>query len=1023
MIEQEEQESNYQPTPKRLKLSTRAAIPPPPPIQGMTTLPGEGATFENSISLDSDDEDFMDELLLSEQQALLSSTAKPTMVDLEEELRLAQEEEIELNRTMIDMLMKQGSEIEKESLLHKIKDIKLNIENIKQRMNSKSPSDHNISPFLPDQNNNNRSIPENHTPNVTVIEDDDEDEIYIDETKSVEPVIKSHFFPSQPHPPSAPSAKPQLKLSLSSHFTTQSRLSAPSSSASPQSSMPIISFHNNNRSTLDTASSNRPTPPPHPFFSDSNNRPTPPRSTFANNAAGHFGPSSSSSSSSSVQDTIDLLSSQGSLPDLPSSQPDFPWTRDVRKALVHNFKLAEFRPNQLEAINTTLNGEDVFVLMPTGGGKSLCYQLPAIIQRYKRHGVTFVVSPLLSLMQDQVQQLVDGKGIAAGMLNSAVTASQKNFIYNDLESTSPTMQLMYITPELLAKSDKLRGVLDLLYQRNNLARFVIDEAHCVSQWGHDFRPDYKLLGTLKDTYPDVPVMALTATANDNVQKDVIHHLKMTRPRVLKQSFNRSNLIYEVVEKKGKHLLDELYEFILRFPGKSGIVYCATKRDCENVAEKLKTTHGVSIKHYHAAMTPKDRMHVQQEWQRGSVQVIAATIAFGMGIDKPDVRFVAHYSLPSSVEGYYQETGRAGRDGLTATCRMFYGHGDTRTHEFLIEQGEGDYPQKQRLREKLNTMVKYCYNTADCRRRQLLGYFGESFKAEDCHRMCDNCIHNQYVERYTMDFTKETLALIELLEGITDNITLAQLTDVFRGSTLKRIMERGYHALPGYGGGAHLSRMDADRLLKTLVSEDIIKIRTKINLKGFPMAYIQFGEKKRHVLNGQMKVTMEFTKNRTSHSTSDLLGAGSSSHPTTPSTSSSNGARFAGFRSASTLQENTFTGRAKPGGGRVMPPSIHSNNNDKVAPPPRPQPVNRPVPKAVVHPMATKCYEDMRQLRMEVMHEYNYRNPESVFTDSQLKDIAKRSPKSILEFLQVSNMEDDKFEKFGKRFLAICKKYV
>jgi RecQ family ATP-dependent DNA helicase len=209
---------------------------------------------------------------------------------------------------------------------------------------------------------------------------------------------------------------------------------------------------------------------------------------------------------------------------------------------VHNFKLSEFRPNQLEAINTTLDGKDVFVLMPTGGGKSLCYQLPAIIQRYKRHGVTFVVSPLLSLMQDQVQQLVDGKGIAAGMLNSIVTVSQKNFIYDDLESANPTMQLMYITPELLTKSDKLRGILNRLHQRNNLARFVIDEAHCVSQWGHDFRPDYKLLGSLKETYPDVPVMALTATANETIQQDVMHHLKMENPKVLTQSFNRHNLM-------------------------------------------------------------------------------------------------------------------------------------------------------------------------------------------------------------------------------------------------------------------------------------------------------------------------------------------------------------------------------------------------------------------------------------------------------------------------------------------------
>lgn len=225
-----------------------------------------------------------------------------------------------------------------------------------------------------------------------------------------------------------------------------------------------------------------------------------------------------------------------------SVQPTYEWSRDVRKALVQNFKLSEFRPNQLEAINTTLKGEDVFVLMPTGGGKSLCYQLPAIIQRYNRQGVTFVVSPLLSLMQDQVEQLVEGKGIAAGMLNSTVPVAQKRWVFNDLYKPTPTMQLLYITPELLSKSDQLKNALDALYKRNKLARIVIDEAHCVSQWGHDFRPDYKLLGYLKDQYPSVPIMALTATANESVQKDVLYNLKIKDCKVLKQSFNRNNLV-------------------------------------------------------------------------------------------------------------------------------------------------------------------------------------------------------------------------------------------------------------------------------------------------------------------------------------------------------------------------------------------------------------------------------------------------------------------------------------------------
>jgi hypothetical protein len=232
-----------------------------------------------------------------------------------------------------------------------------------------------------------------------------------------------------------------------------------------------------------------------------------------------------------------------------STQPTYEWSRDVRKALIHTFKLSEFRPNQLEAINTTLKGEDVFVLMPTGGGKSLCYQLPAIIQRYNRQGITFVVSPLLSLMQDQVEQLVKGKEILAGMLNSSVSADQKSFVYKELNKPEPEMCLLYITPELLSKSSQLKSALDRLYNRNKLARIVIDEAHCVSQWGHDFRPDYKLLGFLKDQYPSVPIMALTATANESVQKDVLFNLKIKNCKVLKQSFNRNNLMQVSISKE------------------------------------------------------------------------------------------------------------------------------------------------------------------------------------------------------------------------------------------------------------------------------------------------------------------------------------------------------------------------------------------------------------------------------------------------------------------------------------------
>lgn len=527
-----------------------------------------------------------------------------------------------------------------------------------------------------------------------------------------------------------------------------------------------------------------------------------------------------------------------------NSQPTYPWSRDVRKALTQSFKLTEFRPNQLEAINTTLNGEDVFVLMPTGGGKSLCYQLPAIIQMYKRQGVTFVVSPLISLMQDQVEQLVEGKGIAAGMLNGTVKEAQKRWIFSDLNRPTPSMNLLYITPELLLKSSHLRDVISNLHRRNKLARFVIDEAHCVSQWGHDFRPDYKQLGFLKQTYPDVPIMALTATANEPVQKDVLNNLHITDCKVLRQSFNRTNLMYvialvqlsphtnistyryQVVPKVHKQVLADIQKFVNDHRNQSGIIYCCTKKDCEKVAEELRNNYRVSIKHYHAAMSTEERSVVQREWQTGRIQVIAATIAFGMGIDKPDVRFVAHYSIPSSLEGYYQETGRAGRDGLPATCRLYFNFGDTKTHNFLIDKGDGNWEQKQRQRENLSNMMRFCDNETDCRRKQIMSYFGERFEAAMCNKMCDNCIRNQYTQNEFKDMTQDAAVAIKIIQQLgSDTVTLNQLLDIYRGAKLRRVMDRGYDHLIGFGHGKNVPKNNADRLLRAIVYEGGLEIKT------------------------------------------------------------------------------------------------------------------------------------------------------------------------------------------------------
>ncbi len=449
-----------------------------------------------------------------------------------------------------------------------------------------------------------------------------------------------------------------------------------------------------------------------------------------------------------------------------------------RQTLLEVFGYSSFRPQQEEIVEALIAGQDAFVLMPTGGGKSLCYQIPAL----HRDGVAIVVSPLISLMKDQVDALV-ANGVRAAFYNSSQKAEESRQVLARLHSAD--LDLLYVAPERLLSNgflERLKGL--------SIALFAIDEAHCVSQWGHDFRPEYVQLGQLRTLFPGVPMIGLTATADPQTRQDVLQRLGLQNARCFVTGFDRPNIRYTVVEKLKP--FEQLTAFLTEHRQDAGIIYALSRKRVEEVADRLAAA-GLKARAYHAGLGDRERKQVQEMFLRDDIQIVVATVAFGMGIDKPNVRFVVHYDLPKNIESYYQETGRSGRDSLPAEALLLFGYGDIAISRGLIEKG-GNPEQKRIELHKLQAMVGFG-EAQTCRRRVLLGYFGERLE-EDCGN-CDVCLNPPE----TYDATLDAQKALSCVFRVGQRFGVGHVVDVLRGAQTQRIRELQHDQLSTYGIGA------------------------------------------------------------------------------------------------------------------------------------------------------------------------------------------------------------------------------
>jgi ATP-dependent DNA helicase RecQ len=492
------------------------------------------------------------------------------------------------------------------------------------------------------------------------------------------------------------------------------------------------------------------------------------------------------------------------------------------------FGYRTFRPFQEEIVTDLMDGHDVLAIIATGGGKSLCYQLPAILSG----GVTIVISPLIALMKDQVDDL-QANGIAAATLNSSMSL-------NDIRSVEQgvlegSVRMLYVSPEKVMQETFLQFL-----GRLDVRLIAVDEAHCISMWGHQFRPEYRNLSKLKVRFPGVPMIALTASAIPEVREDIVSQLKLVSPKKYVGSFDRKNLSYEVRDKKGA--IPQITGYVCRHRGMPGIVYCRRRQTTEEIAEKLQKA-GIRALPYHADLPDSVRVATQEKFAKDNVDVICATVAFGMGIDKPDIRFVIHYDMPGSLESYYQETGRAGRDGEASDCIMFYASADAVRLKGLLEHEYRDERLNRVALQKLRSMSAFC-ETHRCRRTYLLDYFGERYDAPSCNG-CDNCRN----PRDTIDGKEIAVKIVRCIAGLRGLFGINHIADIICGSKNKKILEKGHHRNPAYNTGNPYTKTQWIAFIRELVG------RGYLSTAGDKYPVVVLNEKRAYIVDETTEIRL------------------------------------------------------------------------------------------------------------------------------------------------------------------------